>query len=160
MERLRVLAVAAASRRVGYVFLIGARLVHWKVNERAAKSPVEAASALQCWINDLRPDVIVTEKIDDGFNKGARTRAVTMAFASTAANNYLLDVSVAPSREHASRHEERLALIRLYPELQPWLPRKRRAFDPEPRNTVLFDALSIALQVLNRPSTNLAAAMT
>ena len=73
MAVLRMLALAAASGRVGYVYLIGDRLKDWRISEKAAKSPEDAAHETQKWINELKPDVIVTEKVAEAAKKGENT---------------------------------------------------------------------------------------
>ena len=69
-----MLALAAATRRVGYVFLVGDRLKDWRVSEKAAKSPEDAAEAAQTWINELKPDVVVTEKAEEPPQRSRRCR--------------------------------------------------------------------------------------
>lgn len=159
MAALRVLAVAVASGRVGYTFLIGDRLWDWSISDRAAKSPTSAAETTQEWINQLRPDVVVTEKLDANCRKGGKSKRIIAAIARTAEHNYVLDVSVPREHDYPNKYQEAEALSRQYPDLVPWVPKKRRFFDNEPRNTVIFEALSLALSVLRGPSTQLAAAM-
>jgi hypothetical protein len=57
-------------------------------------------------------------------------------------------------REHRypNKYAEADALVDRYPELAPWKPMKRRFYDNEPRNTVLFEALALADQILARES--------
>lgn len=160
MVALRVLAVAAATGRVACVFFVGDRLRDWRVSEKAAKSPENAAGMVQSWINELQPGVVVTEACSAQSTKGAKTQSLIAAVGRTAAQNYLLDVCVTPAREHKNKYDEAQALAERYPELAPWVPKPRRFFDKEPRNIVLFEAVSLALSVLQRPSTTLAAAMS
>lgn len=159
MARYRILAVAAASGRVGYAFLVGDKLKDWHVSYTAAKSSIKAAAEAQKWINRLKPDVVVTEKAEEAVRKGKKTKAIIEAIAGTAEHNYLLDVSVARSHDYANKYEEAAALARQYPEIQAWLPKKRRFFDNEPRNTVLFEALSFAESIRRGGSIGLAASM-
>lgn len=159
MAALRMLALAAASGRVGYVFLVGDRLKDWRISEKAAKSPTKAAEQVQTWINELKPDVIVTEKVEDAAKKGDKTKEIIGAIARTAAHNYVLDVSVTREHDHVSKYEEADALVKRFPDVTAWLPKKRRFFDNEPRNTVIFEALSLAETVLRGPTTTLASAM-
>lgn len=155
----RILAVAAASGRVGFVFLVGDKLRDWHVSCTAAKSPTKAAEEAQKWINRLKPDVVVTEKVEDAARKAEKTKEIIGAIARTAEHNYVLDVSVARFHDYGNKYEEAEALAKQYPAIQPWLPKKRRFFDNEPRNTVLFEALSYADTVRRGGSTGLAAMM-
>lgn len=160
MAALRILAVAATSRRIGYVFLIGDELMEWRMATGPASSGVKAADALQKLINTFRPEVIVTETLGAKDRKGERARVATAAFQRLAAQNYVLDVAVKRGQRFANKYEEAEALALLYPAIKPWVPSKRKFHDSEPAAIVLFDALAIAHAVLQRPATTLAAAMS
>lgn len=155
----RLLTIAAARRRVAYVFVVDGRVRDWRVSEKAATSPGDAAEYTQVWINELTPDVLIIEKIDEDFRKGPRVKAIIHAIGNTAAHNYLLDVSVKREQRYRNKYEEAAALAALHPEVRAWLPKKRRFFDHEPRNIVLFEALALAQAVLDDPSINIAKAM-
>jgi hypothetical protein len=154
-----LLACAAASGRVAYVFLSNGQLKDWRVSEHAARSPQDAAELCQRWINDLTPDVLVTERTGPGCRKGDRVQAIIRAIAGVGEQNYVLDVSVPSKHDYANKYEEAAALAERYAAIKSWLPKKRRFFDNEPRNIVLFEALSLGEKVLNAPTTTLAAAM-
>ncbi len=151
MAALRVLAIAVATGRVGYVFFVDDQLTDWKMSRQASKSTAQAVGVVQQWIIDLRPGVVVTEKIHAAMHKGERTKDIIDAIAEIASHNYLLDVSVPRRQDYANKYEEAAALALQYPDIKPWLPPKRRFFDNEPRSTVLFEALSLALGVIQRP---------
>ncbi|MCE8540134.1 hypothetical protein KBY27_21945 [Ruegeria pomeroyi] len=159
MAGLRMLSVAAASGRVGYVYLVGGRLKDWRMSGKAAESPSAAAEQTQKWINRLKPEVVVTEKPEEAAKKGEKTKEIIGAIARTAEHNYVLDVSVKREHDFANKYEEAEALVKRHPEIEAWLPKKRRFFDNEPRNTVLFEALSLAEAVMRGGSTTLGAAM-
>lgn len=159
MTSLRVLGFAAAYRRVGYTFLVEGRLMDWRVSEKAARSPVEVAAFAQTWVNELKPDVVVTEKAEKAQKKADGTKELIHAIARTAAQNYLLDVSIERTHGFPSKYEEAAALAERYPEITAWLPDKRVFYENEPRNTVLFEALALAHEVQSGPPTPLAAAM-
>lgn len=149
MVTLRVLAFAAASGRVGSVFLVGDRLVDWCMSNKAAESGIEAAGHAQALINDLMPDVVVTEEPESTCHKGKHTLELINAIARTAEHNGLLEVSVPREHRYPNKYAEADALVERYPELAPWKPVKRRFYDNEPRNTVLFEALALALSLRN-----------
>jgi hypothetical protein len=75
----RLLAVAAATGRVGYVYLVDGTLMAWGVSRKAWRSTTHAAGALQGWINDYRPNVVVTEKIEGKTRKGAKSLRIDVA---------------------------------------------------------------------------------
>lgn len=156
---LSILAIAVAKGRAGYVYVAGGELRDWNLSVKA----VQSSGALVIWaqqrINDLRPDVVVTEKITPACRKGGRTRNLLEALAELAAHNYVLDVAVERPRTHPCKYAEAEALVQHYPELSGWLPKKRRYFDSEPRHTILFEALALAQSVRNRPADKLAAEM-
>lgn len=154
-----MLSIAAASGRVGYVYLAGGKLRDWRISGKAAKSPKAAAAQTQRWINRLKPEVVITEKAEEAAKKGDKTKEIIEAIARTAEHNYVLDVSVAREHNFANKYEEADALAERYPEIKAWLPKKRRFFDNEPRNTVLFEALSLAESVMRGGPTKLGAAM-
>jgi hypothetical protein len=160
MTALRVLSIAVASGRAGYVFLEAAKLLDWGVTIRAAKSATELAGFVQSLINDLKPDVVVTEKCDERCRKGKSARRMISAIAGIASHNYVLDVSVTRPRGFASKFDEACHLAKQHPEIVGYLPdHKRRAQDFEPRSMMIFEALAMARKVLLGPSTALAAAM-
>lgn len=150
MAALRVLAFAAATGRVGAVFLVGDRLLDWQMSSKAAESGVEAAAYAQRLINQFTPDVVVTEELETAGHKGKRTLSLIAAIARTAEYNQLLDVSVPHEHRYPNKYAEAEALAERYPELTAWRPAKRRFYDNEPRNTVLFEALALADQLHGR----------
>lgn len=156
---LRLLAVAAATGRVGVVFLVGNRLMDWGVSDAAAKSREQATTWMQELIDVLGPDVLVTEKIQAASRKGDAARDITEALARVAADSALLNAEVVREQVYDNKYEEAEAIVRMYSDLAPWLQRRERFYDNEPRNTVLFEAMSLALSILRGPSTKLAAAM-
>jgi hypothetical protein len=159
MAGLKMLAIAVVSRHVAYVYLIGDRLVDWRISDRASTSAEKATATVQGWINLLKPDVLVTEKISPTFRKGKRAKGVIEAITSVGANNYILDVSVVREQQFPNKYLEADTIVASYPELRPWLPKKRLFYDNEPRNTVLFEAMALAQTVLRGPTQTLAAAL-
>lgn len=141
-----MLAVAAATGRIGMVFLIGNRLMDWQITGKAAKSPELAARYAETLIRSHRPDVFITEKIDVARNKGDKAKALVASMAATAAEHELLDIAVERPHDFPNKYAEAAMLIHRYPEIAAWQPR-RRFFDNEPRNTVLFEALALADRV-------------
>lgn len=156
---LRLLAFAAASGRVATAFFIGNRLTDWRISDRAAKSSEQATAWVTRQIKDLKPDVIVTEDAKLSKRKGDTARSITEAVSELAESLHLLNPRVRRHHDYANKYEEADAIAGLYPELMPWLPKWRRFFENEPRNTVLFEAMSYALFILRNPGQQLGAAM-
>jgi hypothetical protein len=156
----RVLAVAAASGRVGYVFLVEGQLQDWGTSVKATTSVTDVAGFTQDRINELHPDILVTEKLGEACRKGPETRQLIRAIAETASHNELLDVTVPRPRAFQSKYEEAAHLANRYPDISGHLPgRKRRIFDHEPRGMIIFEALALAEAVIDGPPEALVAAM-
>jgi len=148
-KRLKVLAIAAGTGRIGYVFLIGGKLRDWRLSKKASKRPALAAAQTQAWMEELEPDVVVTEKIGEDTGKSEKTIRLIEAVASAAANENLLDVSVPRERAFKNKYEEAQVLGERFPDIKAWIPRKRRIWEPEPRNTIYFEALVLACAVID-----------
>ena len=159
MAALRMLSIAAATGRVAYVYLIGDRLMDWRISDKASDSVDEAQAAAVHWIETLLPDVVVTEKSVSGSRKGDNTRHLIDGIARIAELADVLDVRVEREQVYPNKYAEAAALAVHYPELLPWVPRHRRFFDNEHRNTVLFEALALAQTILRNPAMTFGAAM-
>lgn len=156
---LRILSIAAATGRIAYVYLIGDRLMDWRISDKASTSTSEAKAASERWIETLQPDVVVTEIAVSKTRKGDNTRQLIDAIAEAAETAKVLDVKVTREQTFANKYEEAAALAERYPELLPWVPRRRRFFDNEHRNTVLFEALALAQSILRNPALSIGASM-
>jgi hypothetical protein len=152
MATLRIIAFAAASGRVGFVLLVGERLMDWQISNKAGKTADGAAAYALALIDKFTPDVVVTEQVDRALHKGSRAKDIIEAIAQTAADNFVLDVSVVREQRYPNKYVEADALVARYPDLAAWKPIKRRFFDNEPRNTVLFEALALADEVVRDPN--------
>lgn len=155
---LRVLAIAVAKGRAGYVFLADGKLKDWQMSAKAVSSTSELVGWVQELITNLKPDVVVTEDVT-GSKKGSRTRRLIQAAAEIASHNYVLDVCVARPRDHANQYEEAAVLAERYPEVRALVPPKPKFFQSAPHRLVLFEALSLGNAVMNGPPERLAAAM-
>ncbi len=148
MAELKTLSFAAASGRVGVVLLIGDRLVDWRMSRKASTSPGAAAVYATRLIEDLRPDVVVTEAPGVANCKGEHSKAIVAAIASVARERPLLDISTPRVQRHADKYAEAAALAERWPDIAARKPKKRRFFDTEPRSTIMFEALALAQAVL------------
>ena len=143
------MAIAVATGRIGYVYLIGGRLRDWGLSRKASKSPTLAARQTEKWIEEFAPDVVVTEVVSKTSTKSFKTRALIGAIQSVAAKATLLDVCVARARKFKNKYEEARGLADKFPELSLWVPKTRRIWEPEPRTTMLFEALALAVVVID-----------
>ena len=161
MTEQRILAVATASGRIGIVFMVGDALVDWGISNKGGEAPAETDSVVQSWIDRLSPNVVVTERflVEGPSHKGEKSRFLSLAVAATAKENGLLTVQIARPRLYANKYEEAEHLAEKFPDIAGWLPERRRVWDNEPRNTVLFEALSLAEELRRGGSIALAAAL-
>lgn len=159
MMPLKIMALSAISDRIGLVYLRGGHLKDWSSSGTATTSPVAAAGYVQEAINFYSPDVVVTEKLTQRSQKAEGTQKLIHAMARTASENYVLDVTVAHEHPYRNKYEEAAALAKLYPAIAAWLPKKRRYFDWQPRNLVLFEALSLAHKIAHDSADKFAAEM-
>ncbi|MEM7172291.1 MAG: hypothetical protein AAF530_19135 [Pseudomonadota bacterium] len=139
--------MAVGTGRIGYVFLVDGKLRDWRLSKKASKSPERAAKQAKIWINNLEPDVVVTERIGEHSAKSARTRALIDAITDIDVGRKLLNVKAKRVCSAANKYEEATVLGEQFPEIQAWVPKKPRIWETEPRNTVYFEALALALQV-------------
>jgi hypothetical protein len=159
MNDLSYLAFGVAYRRVGVVFIQQGKLTHWQISNAAAGSTDHIAKFTIGLIEEHGPHVVVTEQVSTRCRKGATSQALIAAIASAAIEHNVLDVQIERTFEYANKYQEAETLVGRYPELIPWLPKPRRFYDNEPRNTVLFEALALAEAARRGPSTRLAAAV-
>lgn len=159
MVPLRTLSIGAATGRIAYVYFVDDRLMDWRISDKASTSVEDAQAAATLWIETLVPDVVVTEKVVFGSRKGDNTRHLIDAIARVAELTDVLDVRVEREQIYPNKYAEAAALAAHYPELLPWVPRQRRLFDNEHRNTVLFEALALAQTILRDPAMRLGAAL-
>ena len=106
METLSILAIAVASGKAGYVYLSDGTLQDWGITVKAAKTGSDLVGFAQGLINDLRPDVVVTEDCGKGSRKGANTRRLIQSVVELASHNAVLDVAVPRLRRYPSKYEE------------------------------------------------------
>ena len=150
MARLKVLAIAVATGRIGYVFLEGGVLKDWKLSKKASKSQKAARTYVTNLIKVFKPDVVVTEKISKHSRKGDHAKGLISTIARVAENHELLDVQVPRLQAFQNKYEEAKALVLRFPDLRPRLPKEPRIWQSEPFGTIYFEALAMALLVIDR----------
>ena len=148
----RALAIAAASGRVGYVLLEDMRPELWGLSRKASRGAVDASEVAANWIERIRPDLVVTEKILAGSAKGPKTRDIIAAITAVAELADVLDLQVARHQAYPSKYDEAKALAADFPELAHLLPDERKPWQSEPRTMIYFEALALALAALGDPT--------
>lgn len=145
----RVMAIAVFSGNVGYVLLVDGVATKWGTSHAAAESPARAAALAAEWFARYRPDVIVTERLGDWMRKSERTKAIIAAIATAAAESGAYDVTVQRRQSYPNKYVEAGVLGRRFPQLANWLPTKRILWKSEPWTTVYFEALALAVPVID-----------
>ena len=142
------MSVSAGSGRLAYVLLVGNDVKTWGLCRKDARSPEAAASRLRLWLAERDPDIIITEHPESDGRKGKRTRSILRELCQVAADQAALNIEVKRLRLYTSKYAEAAALARLYPTVASIVPAKRRPWESEPRGITIFEALSLAHQVL------------
>lgn len=150
MPGRRVLGIAVASGRVGFVLMFRGRPCQWGLSRTAAQSVTDARRIAGQWIARFRPDVVVTEKTTVRCRKGKKTKEIIEEIAAIAAEAELYDVAVPRPRPVPNKYAEAEALADRFPDLRPRLPDPRNLWDSEPRNITIFEALVLVLTVVDR----------
>jgi hypothetical protein len=127
----------------------GLHLEDWRASRKAAKSEANAVSALRIWLETYQPQRIILENADMAQLKGDKKRFILRALARVAEDHEALNIEVIRQQTYANMFEEAAILVKRYPQLQGWQPKKPPIWMPEPRTTVYFEALAMALQVLD-----------
>jgi len=144
MSRLRrLLGVAASHGKVGFAYLVDGELMDWGLSVKASRSFEEAFKRVTAWTMYYHPDTVVTEGIEEQSRKGAHTRTLIRAVESAANNCHAGYVEVVLSSVGPNKYLAAAELAVEFPQIEPWLPRRRRAWEPEPRNIIYFEALAL-----------------
>ncbi|WP_233557309.1 hypothetical protein [Rhodophyticola porphyridii] len=112
------------------------------------------------WLARFEPDVVITEAIPGESRKGDRSRAITAALARVARDKAdLLDVTMERVQAFPNKYDEAEALAIEFPELEPYLPKRRRLWETESPRTILFEAVALAKLLFADPAPVMARAM-
>jgi hypothetical protein len=147
MTAYKVLGIAVATGKIGYALLEGERLADWGLSREASRSPKRAAAKVRGWIELLKPEAVVTERLIKKSRKRGKTIALLAAIAKTARKASAVHATVPRVRLHKNKYEEAAMLVKRYPELRSRLPEKPPIWLPEPPNMIIFEALTLALSV-------------
>jgi hypothetical protein len=152
--KVRILALEIRLRRVGFAVFEGARLLDWGIGRwRADADPVLATVRRICPLLALySPSVVVLKHLNSSMKARRRKRviaAVRHKLVTRSIEVHLVKrVGVRQAfRLSGSRNKYQIAaaIAETFPELRRKLPQKRKAYQPERYNAVLFDAVALAL---------------
>lgn len=125
-------------------------LEDWQISRVGARSAKDAGAVLKRWIAQYQPDTIISENPDAAMRKAKRQRDILKTFCQIAENEPALNILVVRKKTHKNIYEEAAALIKRHPDIACKLPQKPSIWMPEPRNTIYFEALAMAQQVLSK----------
>ena len=146
----KVLSIAAATGKIGYVFLIDGEPYDWGVSPKASTSPKLAHQHVAEWIDYYQPQLLITERIDPSSRKKDVSRALVNAIWKAAQDAEMKWACVDRIQTYQNKYIEAEALAARFPEFKEWLPKTRRLWESEPRRTIIFEALSMALRVMDK----------
>jgi len=147
-----VLVVSVATGRIAYVYLENGRPKKWGMSRKAAKSTQNAARIVQSWIDDLSPDLLISENDRAASRKGAHSRYILETIGELFDNADGLYVRLTRHQAYQNKFEEAKVLARKYPELKHLRPLQPPFWMPEPRRVSYFEALSFVEQLKPKPS--------
>lgn len=145
----RLMAVAAATQRIGFVCIQDGKVIDWAMSRAASRSPKKAAKRLRGWIANTKPDAVITERLDKNTRKGAHARDIIEALAREAEHHELYDISVVRKRRFANKYEEAAAYAARFREVAHLLPSRPRLWQSEPKKMIYFEAIALALAVID-----------
>jgi hypothetical protein len=152
-----VLAIAPVSHGCGYALFEGLDvMVDWSIKEvrRVDDKNARCLQLLGDLLDQHQPGtVVLADWRDPQSRRGARVRALLPQIAENAAQRGIPvavyrkeDVaSVFQGQGAKSKYETARAIARLYPELGPRLPRRRRIWQGEQYQMAIFDAVALAV---------------
>ena len=145
-----MLAIAVRRDMACAVCFEGARLKDWTVSHKAARSPQEALQVLSRWVDLYSPDVVVSQNPDSATRKSAHNREILSAIGCFLEDGDVQGLLVTRTYGFDNIYDEAAAIAVRYPDLQHKLPKKPRLWETEPRRIIYFEAMALALHVIDR----------
>lgn len=144
-----VLAIAAASTKLGHVFLIDGTPIDWGSSKDASNSPRQAYQYTAKKIAYYQPELLVTELVTKDSKKGQYSRSLINMIAKAAQEADIQWCLVARQQRYPNKFKEARALVTRFPELKPTLPPPRHWWQTEDQRMIIFEALALGLSVLD-----------
>jgi len=148
-DNRRILICAARIDQLCVLFMRGKELCDWQVSRKGARNPKAAATQMRKWIDEFRPDILISENPDTASRKGEKNTNILRAIAAVCEDNPALNMIVTRAQRYKNLYEEAAILAMRYPQLMQWSPKKQPIWKSEPRNVIYFEALSMALLILD-----------
>ena len=148
-DRKRLLAVAVASGKMAYVFLIDGKLKDWHCSRSASLSPPNGRSLLRNAVARLEPDLVVTEDPFKPTRKYGGSKEILQALAQELIDSATPHHLVQRDQQFANKYEEAQVLAKRFPGIAPWLPGTPKIWEAEPASAIYFEALSMAVAIVD-----------
>jgi hypothetical protein len=145
-----VLGVAASFDALSFVYFRKGDLGDWGNSRKAAESIDAAFATTQQWVRRYRPQLVIVPAYGENSRKGRTSRALIEAVAAAAAATKTPCVRAERPQTFPSKYKEAASLANSFPQIAPLLPRPRRAWEIEPRNMLMFEALAITHSYLRQ----------
>ena len=143
-----VLAVAVSTGKMGYAFLVDGHPYDWGLSLVASESTRSAYEHTTAWIEYYQPELVVAERIGPSSRKKAVSKALADAILTAAQDSNVKVACVDRVQKYPNKYAEADAIAKRFPELKSYLPKPRRLWDSEPRRIIIFEAISLALSVI------------
>lgn len=135
------MSIACSSGKIGMVMFMDDKLVLMKISVHASKSAERAKKQAKKWIDQYKPDCIVSERLDEISRKHGRTPELIEAIKEAIAKEPIKHKEVRREQKYPNKYEEANTLVERYPQLKPYLPDKRKIWNSEDRRMALFEAV-------------------
>lgn len=142
-NRGRVLAVAARCGRLGCVVIDNGDLIIWDSSRKGASSVQHAMASLQAWLDEFRPDVLVTENPDSAGRKQGRQLRILRAFVDIGRDANIVNLVIRRQRPFASIYDEAEHFGEQFPDFAPLIPTRPALWEKEPYQMIYFEALAL-----------------
>jgi hypothetical protein len=148
-ERKRVLAIAVASGKVAYVFLIDGKLKDWHCSRAASLSAPKGRSLLRRAVARFEPSFVVTEDPFKPTRKSGSSLEVLNALVQELTDSATPHHLVRRAQQFANKYDEAKSLAERFPAIAPWLPKTPKIWEAEPVSAIYFEALSMAALIID-----------
>ena len=142
-SQTKSMAIAVASNKIGYVFMMDGEVKDWGLSSTAAKSPEAAVAKVKYWLDFYQPNLIVTEKLSPHTRKSGRTICNVNIIADMADKYDEHHIQVERVQTYPSKYDEIDDLAVRFSVLESWKPERRKPWQSEAKNTIIFEALAL-----------------
>ena len=134
---------------MAYVFLIDGQLKDWHCSRAASLSPPKGRSLLRRAVSRFEPDIVVTEDPFKPTRKYGSSKEILQALAQELMDSATPHNLVQRDQQFANKYVEAQDLAERFPAIAPWLPKTPKIWEAEPVGAIYFEALSMAILVID-----------